>query len=390
MVLSNNDGCIIARSNEAKALGLAMGDPLFKVREVIENHNVAVFSSNYALYGDMSRRVMMILEEMTPGISQYSIDECFVDLSGLPDLNNFGKQLVRRVERATGIPVTLGIAETKTLAKVASKFGKKFKGYEGVCIIDSEDKREKALRLFDIGDVWGIGRRKADKLRYYGVNTAWDFCQKSESWVKRQLTITGVRTWRELQGESCINIDELPQKQSICTSRSFPDQGISELPKLEEAVAHFAANCARKMREQHSCCKQLTIFAHTSRFRLDLPQHYINVTVPYEVATNSLQELVGGAVNALHKYFKPGMQYKKAGVILWAMQGDNAIEQALFDPVDRARQKNLTQVIDELNRKNGHNMVRLAVMGNDQKFNLKSEHMTRRYTTNIREIMEVK
>lgn len=265
VVLSNNDGCIIARSNEAKALGIEMGMPFYQAKELLEREKVAVFSSNYTLYGDMSRRVMMLLSEFTPELTQYSIDEAFIDLTGMGGgeaLRDYGKRIVRTIGKGTGIPVTLGIAPTKTLAKVASKYGKRYKGYEGVCLIDTEEKRIKALQGFDIADVWGIGRRSAKKLAYYGVKTAWDFTQWSESRVRRLLTVTGTRTWKELRGENCIDISELPEKQSICTSRSFPYNGLSELRVVEEAVANFAASCVRKLREQKSRCSQLTVL-HT-------------------------------------------------------------------------------------------------------------------------------
>ena len=248
VVLSNNDGCIIARSNEAKALGIEMGTPFYQAKGLLEANKVAVFSSNYTLYGDMSKRVMMLLSEFTPELMQYSIDEAFMDLSWFgngDELCEYGKRIVKRIGKGTGIPVTLGMAPTKTLAKVASKYGKKYKGYEGVCLIDTEEKRIKALQGLDVSDVWGIGRRTAKKLNYYGVKTAWDFTCWSEDQVRRLFTVTGVRTWKELRGESCIDISELPQKQSICTSRSFPDGGLSEVGVVEEAVANFAASCFR-------------------------------------------------------------------------------------------------------------------------------------------------
>lgn len=262
VVLSNNDGCIIARSNEAKAMGIAMGTPFYQVKQLLENNKVAVFSSNYTLYGDMSRRVMMLLSEFTPDISQYSIDEAFVDLSGFghgSQLREYGKKIVKAIGKGTGIPVTMGIAPTKTLAKAASKYGKRYKGYEGVCIIDTEDKRIKALQGLDVADIWGIGRRSVSKFNYLGIHTAYDLTQRSESWVRRMLTVSGVRTWRELKGESCIDIETLPQKKSICTSRSFADNGLSELSQVEEAVANFAAACSHKLKLQHSCCSAVTV-----------------------------------------------------------------------------------------------------------------------------------
>ena len=228
VILSNNDGCIIARSNEAKALGIAMGVPLYQVRELLERENVAVFSSNYNLYGDMSRRVMCLLSEFTPDLVPYSIDEAFLDFTGVcteDRFRDYGRRIVETVERGTGIPITIGIAPTKTLAKVAGYFGKKYPGYGGVCLIDSEAKRIKALDSCPIGKVWGIGRHLLVKMEYYGIKTAGDFVRRPESWVRRNFTVTGVRTWKELQGENCIGEDDLPHKKSICTSRSFPDQG---------------------------------------------------------------------------------------------------------------------------------------------------------------------
>ncbi len=210
VVLSNNDGCVIARSNEAKALGIPMGEPAYKLKEVIENHNVAVFSSNYTLYGDMSHRVMTIISTFVPDMEIYSIDEAFLHFTGFEniDLREHGLKIVRTTTKGTGIPLSLGIAPTKTLAKVASKFAKKYPDYKSVCIIDNEIKREKALKLFAIEDVWGIGRRYAKKLHYYSVNTAWDFTQKSKSWVRSQMGVVGERTWMELNGTPCFELEE--------------------------------------------------------------------------------------------------------------------------------------------------------------------------------------
>lgn len=396
VTLSNCDGCVIARSNEAKALGIQMGVPVYQVRQLLETHQVNVFSSNYVLYGDMSRRVMMLLSEFTPDFTQYSIDEAFLDLSGMGEgeaLLKYGRKIVTTVERGTGIPVTMGIAPTKTLAKVASKYGKKYKGYKGVCMIDTEEKRVKALQGLDIADVWGIGRRSVPKLRSHGIDTAWDLTQKSESFVNKLLTVTGVRTWKELRGESCISIDDLPQKKSICTSRSFAGQGLSSLSSIEEAVANFAAGCVRKLKEQRSCCCEMTVFAYTSRFRLDLPQHCINRSVHFRVPTNNLQEIVGTAVRLLRDEWKTdgGFLYKKAGVMVWNICPDSAIQTCLFDPIDRERQARLAKVIDAINRKNGHDTVKVAVQGTDDtSWHLKCEHISKQYTTNLKEIIEVK
>ena len=395
VVLSNNDGCVIARSEESKALGIRMGDVFYQVKDKLEQHDVAVFSSNYNLYGDMSRRVMSLLSRYSPKVDVYSIDEAFLDFSGMgtsEQLVQYGKQMVRFIGKGTGIPVSLGIAPTKTLAKMASKFAKKYKGYEGVCLMDTDEKREKALKLFPVEDVWGIGHRSAEKLHYHGIRTAWDLTQKSESWVRRELTVTGVRTWKELRGESCISIEELPHKKSICTSRSFADQGLNRLADVEEAIANFTAQCSRKLREQHTVCQSITIFAHTSRFREDLPQSYIYQTIPLMVPTNNQQELVSVAVKALRANWKEGdgYFYKKAGAIVWGISRDHAIQTHLFDSVDREKQAALAKAIDAINRKNGHNTIRVAVQGDEKGWQLKKEYISRQYTTNLDDVIVLK
>ena len=372
VVLSNNDGCVIARSEESKALGINMGDVFYQVKDKLEQNDVAVFSSNYNLYGDMSRRVMSLLSRYSPKIDVYSIDEAFLDLSGMGisnELTDYCKKMVRYIHKGTGIPISLGIAPTKTLAKMASKFAKKHKGYEGVCLIDSDEKREKALKLFPVEDIWGIGYRSVDKLAYHGIKTAWDLTQKSESWIRRELTVTGVRTWKELRGDSCISIEELPHKKSICTSRSFAEQGLNKLADVEEVVANFAAQCARKLHEQHTVCSSITVFAHTSRFREDLPQSYIYRTVNLIVPTNNHQELVSTAVKMLRSDWKKedSHYYKKAGVIVWGICRDNAIQGNLFDTMNREKQAALAKAIDAINRKNGHNKIRVAVQGDEKR-----------------------
>ena len=282
VVLSNNDGCVIARSEEAKALGYKMGDPFYQVKEKLEAEGVAIFSSNYTLYGSLSNRVMSMLSHYSPRIDQYSIDESFFEadesmakvffrehtedhptlfnkitideLSEKPDslLHRYGSKISADVLRAVGIPISVGIAETKTLAKIGSKFAKKYKGFQGCCLIDTDERRHKALSLFPVEDVWGIGRQIARKLDYMGIRTAAQFADKKESWVRSHFNITTLRTWKELNGESCISIEELPQKKSICTSRSFANEGITDKNVIEEAVANFAVRCTEKLRRQGS------------------------------------------------------------------------------------------------------------------------------------------
>ena len=397
VVLSNNDGCIIARSNEAKALGIKMGEPFFKIRQTLEEQKVAVFSSNYALYGDMSHRVMSLLSEFTPDITIYSIDEAFLQLPIAEhdptfSIEEYGKKIVRTVTKGTGIPVTIGIAPTKTLAKIASHFGKQYAGYKNVCLIDTEEKRAKALQLTPIHEVWGIGRRLSPQLAYYGIRTAWDLTQKSEQWVRRNFSVTLARTWKELQGDSCIDIEELPHSKSICTSRSFPEKGISELPLLEEAVANFAASCSRKLKQQRTACYGMTIFAYTSRFQTSGHPYQLSQTCSFSVATSDRQEIVSRAVEVLRQHWPDDITpfIKKAGVIAWGIIPDTAIQAQLFDPIDRGKQMALSKAIEEINRKNGHNMVRIAVQGYDKRWHLKCERISKRYTTDIDDIIEIK
>ena len=394
VVLSNNDGCVVARSEESKRLGIKMGVPFYQARDLIERNGVAVFSSNYNLYGDMSRRVMSMLSSFFPKIHVYSIDEAFLDLSEIVDVQSIielSRNAVKAINKGIGIPVSLGIAPTKTLAKMASVYAKKHKGYKGVCVIDTEEKREKALRLFPIGDVWGIGRKHSKRLEYNGVKTAWDFVQKPEGWVRREMSITGLRTWKELRGESCIEMEDETYKKSICTSRSFSGIGLDKIEDVEEAVANFASKCSKKLREQHTVCGSIVVFAYTSRFRDDMPQTYINEMVNFDVPTNDMQEIVSKSVAALRRAWKVGTYYyKKAGVIACNICEDNAIQGNLFDVVDREKQSALSKIVDEINMRNGVDTVRVAVQGFSNNWHMKNEYISKQYTTNIKDIIIVK
>lgn len=422
VVLSNNDGCVIARSEEAKALGYKMGDPFYQVKEKLEAEGVAIFSSNYTLYGSLSNRVMSMLSHYSPHIDQYSIDESFFDvdqsmaerffqdnlkendtfLNNESLLHQYGAKISADVLRAVGIPISIGIAETKTLAKIGSKFAKKYKGYQGCCLIDTDERRHKALSLFPIKDIWGIGRQISRKLDYMGIRTAAQFADKKESWVRSHFNITTVRTWKELNGESCISIEELPQKKSICTSRSFAAEGISDKDVVEEAVANFAVRCAEKLQHQGSVCQGITVFAWTSRFNENVPEYTIHDSLTLPIATNAQEEIVGAALSILRaKYPKPmadsrpdrtdmSFHFKKAGVILWQISPDHPRQQDLFDTIDRSKQKKLMEAIDAINRKNGYGTIRQAIQGTDCRFDLKREYMSKQFTTNIHDILKVK
>ncbi|MCF0214669.1 MAG: Y-family DNA polymerase [Muribaculaceae bacterium] len=392
VVLSNNDGCIVARSNEAKALGLKMGDPYFQVRPLLQQYDVAVFSSNYRLYSDLSDRVMTTLARFVPRLDIYSIDEAFLHLSGMGEadsLGDYGHRIVDTVGRATGIPISLGIAPTRTLAKMASRFAKKYPGYKGVCVMDTDDKRRIALSLFDIADIWGIGRRHEALLRRYGINTAADLAARSGDWVRRMLTVTGLRTWKELHGEPCISVDALPHKQSIRISRSFPDRGLSRLADLEEAIANFAASCAWKLRRQSTVCSLLRVYAMTSRFRTDLPSNFIHETTRMLVPTNSLSELVDASVRLLRRAWHrsgEGFMYKKAGVMVEEISRDNAVQGNLFDTVNRHRAESLMRSINDINNAMGRDVVRTAVQGYSKKWHLTADNLSPQYTTDIRQV----
>ena len=422
VVLSNNDGCVIARSEEAKALGYKMGDPFYQVKEKLEAEGVAIFSSNYTLYGSLSNRVMSMLSHYSPHIDQYSIDESFFDvdqsmaerffqdnlkendtfLNNESLLHQYGARISADVLRAVGIPISIGIAETKTLAKIGSKFAKKYKGYQGCCLIDTDERRHKALSLFPIKDVWGIGRQISRKLDYMGIRTAAQFADKKDSWVRSHFNITTVRTWKELNGESCISIEELPQKKSICTSRSFAAEGISDKDVVEEAVANFAVRCAEKLRHQGSVCQGITVFAWTSRFNENVPEYTIHDSLTLPIATNAQEEIVGAALSILRAKYPKSMadsrpdrpdmsfHFKKAGVILWQISPDHPRQQDFFDPIDRSKQKKLMEAIDAINRKNGYGTIRQAIQGTDCRFDLKREYMSKQFTTNIHDILKVK
>lgn len=384
VVLSNNDGCVIARSNEAKALGIPMGAPAYQIKELVEKHGVAVFSSNYTLYGDMSARVMSILSSLVPDIEVYSIDEAFVNLDGVKDYQSLGTTIVNKVYKGTGIPVSLGIAPTRTLAKMANKFAKKYPAYKRVCCIDTDEKREKALRLFEIGDVWGIGRRQAAKLEKEGVKTAYDFTQLPGSWVRKYMTVVGERTWKELRGIPCITENITPRKQ-ICTSRSF-GQMIESIEQMDEAVSTFAATCAKKLREQKGYAVSLHVFIITNRFREDLPQYWKSVSVNLPVPTDDTLEIVHYALTGLRSIFRTGYQYKKAGVIITEITYN--VQHNLFDTVDRDKRDRLMNAIDSINGKHGHS-VKLAVQGQGTGWKLKQEQLSKHYTTNLGEIIEI-
>lgn len=391
IVLSNNDGCVIARSNEAKALGIRMGHPFFQIRELVERCGVAVFSSNFALYGDMSRRVIRTLRAMVPAAEVYSIDEAFLDLRGiaLEELTPLGRTISRTVQRNTGIPVSIGIAPTKTLAKIASKLCKRYPRLEGCCLMYRKEDIEKVLRKFPIGDVWGIGRKHRRMLQEAGIATAWDFTGCSGAWIRGRMGVTGLRTWSELRGEACIDFENAPQgRQQITVSRSFAHE-LTDSHSLHASVSTFASLCAEKLRRQRSLCGELTVFIYTNRHREDLPQYFESETLRPPVATDDTLELVSLAVQALKRIYREGYGYKKAGVSLSELTPKHGAQSDLFDPVDRERRARLMTALDAANRQFGRDRVVVASRELDPP-QMNRQHLSRGYTTDWDEILTVR
>ncbi len=393
-VLSSNDGCVVALTPEAKALGLHRGDPLFKVKDIVEANNVVIFSSNMQLYSVMSRRVTNILRRNIAHVENYSIDESFCYLDGYErvyNLEDMMRSLADKIKLYTDIPVSVGIAPTKTLAKVGSKFAKKYKGYHGVCMIDTEDRRRKALSMFPLKDVWGIGRRMLDKLYYYGITETLQFADMKESWVKARFSQPICQTWTELNGTPCIDTAEVMRNKSISTSRSFGDM-VGDLESLKSSTAVFAASCANKLRVQHAVASEVTVFIKSNRFRNDLGQ-YANVATCYlETPTADTIEITDAALRLLKDIYRPGIMYKKVGVVLGNITDDYAIQQQLFDGItNRKERAALMNTIDSLNHRYGLKTVRLMAEGErKQHWNVKSEYKSKNYLTDINEILTIK
>lgn len=392
VILSNNDGCVIARSNEAKALGIKMGAPAFHMEELLKKYAVAVYSSNYTLYGDMSNRVMTTLSAYTPEIEIYSIDEAFLNFAGFEpnyNLTNYSIEIVRNVKKCTGIPISVGIAPTKTLAKLANKVAKKIPDSKGVMYLKDETEILSALKNFPIGDVWGIGPKYALMLDLLGVRTAYDFTQLSKNWVQKKMTITGVRTWQELQGFSCIPMETAPSpKQNICTSRSF-GQLLTGIEPIEEAVANFAARCGAKLRRQKSCAGVITVFLQTNYFRPDLPQYSKSVTLHLPTATSSNIELIKFACIGLTRLYHKGYHFKKAGVIVSEIVPEANVQPSLFDTTDWAKHNRLMKALDKVNNSYGKETLRVAKQGFGRKWKLKQERLTPCYTTKLSDIISI-
>ena len=402
VVLSNNDGCVVARSNEAKKMGIKAGTPYFQLAEQFPNQKIVVFSSNYELYGELTSRVVSIIRKEAPAYFRYSIDECFVYLDGMEhlDLKAWGEELHKKIKRNVGMPVSIGLAPNKTLAKMASHFAKKYQGYRHCCMIDSDDKRIKALKLYPIDEVWGIGRRYAARLEALGVKTAYDFAEHNQSWVRATFNnIVIERTWRELNGEDCVPNEEMAKKKSICTSRSFNGM-ITDLDGLRTHVSNYAARCAEKLRQQGTVASIVGEFLNTNAFREDLPQYWNFQEMRLITPSSSTITIVKAANEVLQNLYRQGYHYKKAGVIVMGIGPNSPIQQDLFDTNAEQfeKMKRLDAVIDRINKVNGTETIVLGsqqytqkdgkgkanVFANAIKHDFKSKNPTTRWSDIIR------
>jgi len=395
-VLSNNDGCVVARSAEVKAIGIPMGAPYFKVRHVLKRYDVQVFSSNYELYGDLSARVMAVLGQYSPDVEIYSIDEAFLGLDGFEgwDLDAHARDLRATVKRWTGIPVSVGIAPTKTLAKLAAGRAKKDPALGGVAILTDRADLDAALAASAVGDVWGVGRRWSKRLNALGVHSALDFARQSEHWVRKNMGVTGARTQVELLGTPCFALESQPPDRKSCVaSRSF-SKTVSDFEDVEEAVAGFGARAGWRLRQGGLVAGQVTAFALTDRFNTRAPQYQASATVALASPSNHTGDLTQAAVRALRRAFKPGFGYKKAGVMMLDLAPMGAEQPTLFapSPAQKSKAERLQSALDRLNggQKGKRDLVRLGAAGFGSGWHLRRERQSPRYTTVWAELRTVR
>jgi DNA polymerase V len=390
VILSNNDGCIIARSDEAKKLGIPMGAPIFKYRTLIANHNVKVFSSNYSLYGDMSSRVMSILKQFTPDIQVYSIDESFLKLEGFEgyNLTDYGILMKNRILKWTGIPTCAGIAPTKALSKVANKIARKYPNQtNGVYVIDTEVKRINALKWTKIKDIWGIGKKLSNRLSIKGCKNAYDFTQLHESWVKSNMSVVESRLQRDLLGIPTLDLEVQKSKKSIATTRTF-EKPLKELDKIKERISTFAFVSGEKLRRQNSHCHMIIVILRSNYFREDLKQHYVTKVISLPYPTNSSLVLSNYAIKAIGEVFKNGIAYKKAGIILTGLVPSNNYQLNIFD-WENSNHQPLMKAIDKINYRFS-NKIKLANQDLKKTWKMKQDHLSPNYTTNLQDIIKVK
>ncbi len=390
-ILSNNDGCVISMSDEAKDLQLPFGAPIFKWEQFCKNNHISVLSSNYPLYGDMSARVMKILEQFSPDIEVYSIDEAFLQFKGFDEccFNSYGTEIRSRILQWTGIPTCVGIAPTKALSKVANKIARKFlQKTGGVYVIDSEEKRIKALKWTPIESVWGIGRGLQKRLQAKGCKKAYDFTQLNDDWVLKNLSITGWRLKKDLEGESKIQLDEPANKKAIATTRSF-EYTFADLANIKERIATFAVSCAEKLRKQNSSCHMIIVLLRSDYHKKDTEQHRASKTVVFPYPTNSTLTISKSAVQAVTTIFKEGIQYKRAGVIVTGLVPSDNYQLDMFAS-ENPKHTSLMNMIDKINQTYKADKIKLGSQDLQRTWKMRQERLSPKYTTNISDIIKVK
>jgi DNA polymerase V len=390
VVLSNNDGCIITRSAEAKALGIKMGEPYFKAKKIIEKNNVKVFSSNYSLYGDISQRVMEILLGFSPEVEIYSIDEAFLNFKGFKnhELLTYCKHIRQTIKQWVGIPVSIGVGSTKTLSKIANHLAKKEADYEGICILKGDEKIEEALNRIEIGDVWGIGRRLSKFLRNYEVRTAKQFMLLDRRWIRKNMGVVGEKIQLELCGVSCLDLELLPSpKKSCCVSRSF-SRPIEKIEELQESIANYGSRVAEKIREEGLIAQSMSIFVLTNHFNKKEKQYSSSIKLQLDYPTSDSKLIVKRAVEGIKRIYKEGYRYKKAGIILYELHSSSSVR-GLLD-YDKPRTDSLMRSLDEINYRYGSATLRLAAEGIRRSWHMRREKVSPCYTTSFDQLMIVK
>ncbi len=392
IVLSNNDGCAVARNDEAKALGIKMGAVYYQIKDLVKKNDVQVFSSNYTLYGDMSARVMQTLSTFVPEMEIYSIDEAFLSFKGMKYLNltEYAHEIRKTVYQFTGIPTCIGIAPTKVLSKVANKIAKKHKHKtKGIFNLCDVDLKNKMLKTFPVEDIWGIGRQSAKKLHAYKIKTAFDLMQSDPEHIRKFLTVTGARIIQELRGNSCIDLElDAEDRKQIVSSRSF-GRHVESLTELQESIANHITNAAEKLRSQNLICKNLTVFIQTNPFRNDLPQYNNSASMDLMSGTAITPKLINHAFRMLKLIYKEGYHYKKAGIILNDLVKKDFLQTDFFGNYDKPQEEQFMKTIDDLNRYHGKNTVKYAACGVDQFWRMLSEMKSPCYTTRWSELKRV-
>ena len=392
IVLSNNDGCAISRSDEAKALGIEMGAVPHLMNEKIAQHGVKMFSSNYTLYGDMSDRVMKTLASFVPRIEIYSIDEAFLDMGNMPftDLLQLGLKIRTTILKNTGLPVCVGIAPTKALAKMANRYAKKKNKEVGVHWAANEYLINEMLEYTEVGDVWGIGRQYALMLNRNGIKTAMQFTQAPEDFVRSTMSVVGLRLHNELKGIPSIAWEfELPAKKNICTGRSFGSM-ITDKQLIKEAMSNYAATCALKLRNQQSAAQEVKVFVHTNPHRLQDQQYFRSVVIRFETATNSTTDIIKYALKGFEIIFKEGIKYMKCGVELRGFVPEESVQLNLFSNADNTKNKKALMALDKVNKAMGKDLVRFGIQGFQKSFKARAALLSPCYTTNIHHIIRIK